>query len=230
MRNGSWLGRLGSSKRVVTIDLLIVGQGDYGNTMARNALRNLYSDGIEEFELYMDLGYGNPPEVIYCRVTAMDMNLSQGYGRKQEARIEFTATDPRRYRAAQRLATTGSPALAQGFSMPMTYGVRAQAAASPTATTSTVVTNDGTAPADVTYSLAGSSMSVTGPDGVTLSIRFPVAGPITINTFLGLATSNGRDITALAIGASVKSLHLLPGTSTVTGEGGVTLTWQDASV
>lgn len=231
-RNGSVAGRLGATKRVVTMDLLIPGVLADGNvnTRPRNQLRNLYSEGPQEFPLYVDLGYGNPPELIYARVTNLTMDHEPGYGQMQRALIEFTATDPLRYAAEPETSQAQALAFTQGFSNPVTYGASMESFSAQGAMATTTATNGGTAPADAVFVVHGSSITVTAQDGSAKSVHFPIAGPITIDTRLGIALSNGRDISHLAMGSLIGELHLMPGTSTITAEGGVQVTWYAANV
>jgi hypothetical protein len=98
-RHGSWPGGVLATKRVVSLDVLILPGQDGTVTANLLALRKAMALTEKEHPLTMDLDYDLGEEEINARVTSLLLPVSAGYGSRRMAHIEFTASDPRRYKA-----------------------------------------------------------------------------------------------------------------------------------
>lgn len=244
-RLGSWVGGLSSVKRVVSIDLQILGRADDSNqtTIPKRKLSQTFAMDDEESPLMLDLGYGISPEMIYARVTAFDMPTVRGYGRIQPALVEFTATDPRRYSINTNTAQTGLPVPLRGINYPITYGRYAEYI-TPGNRGEAVIQNIGNAPAPPTYRIVGPVrnpiISVSGPKNFRRRIQFNVnlaAGEVLVaQPAYGTVTVDGAARRGITSGALIEDMEVPSGTSTVAlgGSGStnasLTVSWRDANL
>lgn len=242
---GSWVGGLGSQKRVITMAVTIPGLLSDGNqtTIPKAKLRQVMGLDDEESPLLIGLDYGTTSEIAYVRVTSFDMPTRKGYGQMQEAFIEFTATDPRKYSNGIYKATTGLPTTLRANLYPLTYGLfpvqpteanRGEAA----------VENLGNAPAPVVYKIVGPSpqphITVTYPNGKQKRTIFntPLAKNevLEADTATGVVTVGGGVRTGQTTGALIQHLEIPPGQSTITLGGlgsdntSLSASWRDATL
>lgn len=242
---GSWVGGLGSQKRVISLDVIILGLDSDGNqtTIPKAKLRQVTGLDDTEQPLLIGLDYGSTPEIANVRVTAFEMSTNKGYGRRQSAVIEFTATDPRKYSNGVYKATTGLPTTSRANLYPLVYG---PFPIPPTAVDrgEAIVENLGNAPTPVMYRIIGPSpqpsITVTYPDGKQKRTIFntPLATNevLEADTVTGMVTVGGGVRTGQTSGALVQHLELPPGQSTITlgglGNDKTTLsaTWRDATL
>lgn len=241
---GSWVGGLGSQKRVITLDLLIPGLIADGNqtTIPKSQLRRAMGLDDQEQPLLIGLDYGATPQISFARVTAFDMPTKRGYGRKQEAFIEFTATDPRIYSTGVYSATTGLPTPPRVHPYPLTYG---QYALAPTGAQrgEAQVENQGNVPTPAIYRITGPSagpvITVTGEGGAqkrtTFHTPLAVGEVLEVNTDKNTITLNGASRNGQSSGALAAHLELPPGKAVVSlgGTGSdetqLTVKWRDAT-
>lgn len=242
---GSWVGSLGSQKRVITLSVKIPGLLSDGNqtTVPKAKLRHVMGMDDDESPLLIGLDYGMTYEIANVRVTSFDMPTKKGYGQLQEAFIEFTATDPRKYSNGMYKATTGLPTTSRANLYPLTYGMfpiqptganRGEAA----------VENLGNAPTPVVYRITGPSpqptITVTYPNGKQKRTIFntPLAANevLEADTVTGLVTVGGGVRSGQTSGALVQHLEIPPGLSTVTLGGlgsdatSLSAAWRDATL
>lgn len=244
-RLGSWVGGLSSVKRVVTVDLQILGKRDDNNqtTIPKRNLTIACAMDDEESPLVADLGYGIAPEQIFARVTALSLPTAKGYGRQQTASVEFTATDPRRYSIQTNYAQTGLPVAVRGNTYPIPYGRYAQTI-TPGNRGEAIVQNIGNASSPPTYRIVGPvrnpTITVSGPRNFRRRIQFNVnlapGEVLEAQAAYGSVRVGGADRHGITTGALVEDMEIPPGTSTValggSGSGSATLTvyWRDANL
>lgn len=244
-RLGSWVGGLSSVKRVVSIDLQILGRAADSNqtTIPKRTLSQTFAMDDEESPLMLDLGYGISPELIYARVTAFDMPTVRGYGRIQSGLVEFTATDPRRYSINVNTAQAGLPVALRGIAYPITYG-RYPDYITPDNRGEAVVQNIGNAPAPPTYQIVGPVrnpiITVSGPKNFRRRIQFNVnlaAGEVLVaQPANGSVQVGGTPRPGITSSALIEDMEIPPGTSTVAlgGTGStkakLTVSWRDANL
>jgi hypothetical protein len=239
------VGGLGSQKRVITVALTIPGLASdgYRTTIPKAKLRQVMGLDDEESPLLIGLDYGMTAEIANVRVTSFDLPTRKGYGQLQEAFIEFTATDPRKYSNGIYKATTGLPSTSRANLYPLTYGTfplqpteaqRGEAA----------VENLGNAPTPVVYKITGPSpqpnITVTYPNGKQKRTIFntPLANNevLEADTATGVVTVGGGVRTGQTTGALVQHLEIPPGQSIVTLGGlgsdktSLSATWRDATL
>lgn len=245
-RLGSWQGALSSVKRVVTVDLAILGDPNdsYNTTGPKRALSRVMNLDDEESPLLMDLGYGSLPEIINCRVTAYTLPTQQGFGRRASASIEFTATDPRRYSVELNTSTTGLPVPLRGMAYPIKYG-KFPGLLTPANRGEAVIQNLGNSKSPGVYTITGpvNSPHITIDDGKGRLIRTQFNANLAPNEVLvadsatGTVTIGGAARNGVASGALVQDLELPPGLSTVALGGGgasnaasLTVSYRDANL
>lgn len=245
-RKGSWAGGLSSVKRVVSVDLDVLGdpQNSYLTTGPKQQLRTVMAMDDDESPLMVDLGYGIPPEIIFARVTAFTMPTIRGYGRHQPALVEWTATDPRRYSINVNKAEAGLPTPVRGISYPIKYG-RYPELITPANRGEAVVQNIGNSPTTATYRIVGPvknpTITIAGPGGYRRRIQFNVnlvAGEVLYaETAYGTVEIGGTPRQGIATGALLEDMELPVGTSTVQlgGQGvsaaaKLTVNWRDANL
>ena len=242
-RLGSWVGGLSATKRVVTVDLEILGDtSSYLTTTPKRALaRALAMDDVES-PLVLDLGYGIAPEQIFARVTAFSMPTVKGYGQRQSASIEFTATDPRRYSLNYNSAVTGLPTPIRGVEYPIQYG-KYTAVLTPSNRGEAVLQNLGNAEAPAIYRITGPSpqpsITVTNGGHVRRTyFNLPLAPGevLQIDTGAGLVTVNGAVRNGITAGALVEDLGLPAGQCAValggagSAQTSLSVMWRDANL
>jgi len=121
-RHGSWPGGVLATKRVVTIDLMLLPDPETGTvTETLRALRKAMALDEIERPLTMDLDYDLGVEEINARVSSFMLPLTSGYGSTRTAHIEFTATDPRRYTAVWTTKSFGTRTRTVVPSYPIKY-------------------------------------------------------------------------------------------------------------
>lgn len=244
-RLGSWVGGLSSVKRVVSVDLEILSDRNTDNltTVPKRNLSRACAMADEETPLMLDLGYGMQPEMIFARVTALTIPTSKGYGQRQIAMLEFTASDPRRYSIQTNTATAGIPVPLRGNTYPITYGRYAQVI-TPDNRGEAVVQNIGNAPSPPTFRIVGPvrnpTITVAGEKGYRRRIQFNLnlaAGEALVATpATGTVTVDGTARRGIASGALIEDMELPAGTSTVAlgGTGSntakLTVSWRDANL
>lgn len=242
---GSWVGGLGSQKRVISLSLQIPGLLSDNNqtTIPKARLRQVMGLDEEESPLLIGLDYGSLPEEINVRVTSFDMPTRKNYGRLQEAVIEFTATDPRKYSTGTYTATTGLPTPPRAINYPITYGTF-PGELPPAARGEATLENLGNAPAPAVYKVTGPSpaptITLTLPNGKQKRTQFntPLAAGevLEAHTATGIVTVSGARRSGQTSGALVTQLEVPPGKSTVTlgGQGSdqtsLTVSWRDANL
>jgi len=243
-RHGSWLGGKLAQKRVIAINLQILGDPDdgYRTTNAKNKLVNALQIQDVEQPLVFELDYGDQPVMVYASVTALDLPIRQDYGRIREAIIEFTCTDPMRYsaeaRQGQARPPSDPPAVEYGFN----YGV--QYSDEEGATNAFTANNAGNSNAAAIYTVRGpiSRPSITLLDGqgsraTTFNLTLTESQELRVSTSANRVLVNGSDAFGSASGALVADLVLRPG-ETIISFGGVvpsgasptlSVSWRDAS-
>jgi hypothetical protein len=243
---GSWVGGLGSQKRVITLDLLIPGllSDDNQTTIPMAKLRQVMGLDDQESPLLVGLDYGTTPEIANVRVTAFNAPTRKGYGRLREAFIEFTATDPRKYSNGVYSATTGLPTPPRVQPYPITYGVYSEA---PTGAQrgEAQVENLGNAATPAVYRIIGPSaeptITVLGENGwqkrTTFHIPLGAGEVLEVDTAKNTVTLNGSTRYGQSTGALVGQLEVPPGKSVVALGGGggtdqtqLTVKWRDANL
>ena len=92
-RNGSWLGGKITSKRVITIELEVLGDptDSYLTTNPSRTIKRAMALSDIEIPLVFDLGYGEEPAMVMASVTAFDMPHIAGYHKRRPATIEPNA-------------------------------------------------------------------------------------------------------------------------------------------
>lgn len=243
-RLGSRVGGLSSVKRVVTIDFEILGdpQDNYLTTLPKRKLASIMALDDDESPLMLDLGYGIPPEIIFARVTSFTVTTERGYGRKQPAFIEWTATDPRRYSINVSEAVTGLPVAVRGVPYPITYG-RYPDMITPANRGEAVVQNIGNSPTPATFRIVGpvNTPTVTvagkrGPRRIQFNVNLVSGEVLTASTADGSVTVGGAARQGLTSGALLEDMEVPAGTSTVAlgGSGSsaarLTVSWRDANL
>jgi len=242
---GSWVGGLGSQKRVITLDLLIPGllSDDNQTTIPKARLRQVAGLDETESPLLIGLDYGTTPEIANVRVTAFSMPMVKGYGRLQTASVEFTATDPRKYSNGVYTATTGLPTAPRRQAYPLIYGEYTQAPTGAQRGEATME-NLGNAASPAIFRITGPSqepvITVTGESGKQKRTTFHTplgAGEVLeVSTADNTVTLNGALRNGQTTGALVTHLEIPPGKSTVTlgGAGSdetqLTVKWRDATL
>lgn len=240
---GSWVGGMGAQKRVVTIDLEILGleSDNYQTTIPKRKLRQIAGLSQTEEELLIGLEYGDTPEVIFARITDLAMPTRQGYGKRATAILEFTATDPRKYSTGIYTATTGVAVQSRAIAYPITYGTFPETL-TPSQRGEAITENLGNAPSPAIYKITGPSpqpiITVTYPDGKQkrTQINVPLAAGevMTVDTANGMVNVGGANRSGQTSGAIISQLEIPPGQSTVTLSGGgdatLTVQWRDANL
>jgi hypothetical protein len=237
------VGGLGSQKRVITLELEILGlaSDDYQTTIPKAKLRQIAGHTDEEHELLIDMEYGSAPEVAFVRITDFTIPTRQGYGRRAQAFIEFTATDPRKYSPQLFRAVTGLPTPPRGNSYPIAYGV---IPGDVTAANrgEVVVENQGNAPSPAVYTIVGPTPSptvtITYPNGkrkrTTFNLPLAAGEVLVADTSTGIITVSGAVRSGKSTGALVQQLEIPPGKSVIAlgGRGStdtsMAVSWRDA--
>lgn len=245
-RLGSRVGGLSAVKRVVSIDFEIVGDAESSNltTLPKYRLQQVMGLDDGESPLLIDLEYDSAPEIIFARVTAFTMPTVRNYGRRAQAFIEWTATDPRKYSVNESRATTGLPVALRGIPYPITYGRYADMI-TPDNRGEAIVQNIGNSHSPATYRIVGpvSNPTITvetGRKGATRRIQFNVnlvSGEVlTATSTDGSVFVGGARRQGITSGALLEDMEVPPGTSTVAlgGTGGssasLSVSWRDANL
>lgn len=243
-RLGSWVGGLSSVKRVVTVDLEILSRPtDNLTTVPKYNLSRAMAMDDEESPLVLDLGYGIDKEQIFARCTAFDLATTKGYGQRQRALLEFTATDPRRYSIQTNYAKSGFPVALRGANYPISYGPYAQVI-TPGSNGESVVQNIGNAPTPGTFQIVGPVsdpvVNISGPKGYKRRIQFRVTlargETLTADSATDVITVGRTVRRGITTGALLTQMELPSGTSTVKvtgggdGSGSHTVSWRDANL
>ena len=244
-RHGSWLGGKLAQKRVITINLQILGDpnDDYRTTKPKNALVNALQIMDVELPLIFEMDYGEQPVLVWASVTALDMPIKQDYSRFREATIEFTCANPMKYSAVAKQRTAAPPRVPEATPYGSAYGF----AYSVTTGLSGAITaeNDGNSPAAAIYTMRGpiTYPAITLVDNVgTRTVRFNLTLKATdelrVSTDANRVLLNGADSYGAANGALVADLVIRPGETTITFTGSDTggpvppslsVEWRDAN-
>ena len=243
-RNGSWLGGKITSKRVITIELEVLGDpaDDYLTTKPGRALRTAMGLSDIEIPLVFDLGYGETPVMVMASVTAFDMPHVSGYHKRRPATIEFTATDTTLHSTTPRAQQVGPAVRATGYDYGMDYG--GDYADSTGVSGTFTASNSGNAKAHVLYEIKGPvslpAISLVDADGsrvTTFNLNLATSDRLVIDTKANTVLLNGADRFGSASGALVSQLTLKPGNTEVGLLGTsssptlayLNATWRDAS-
>ena len=245
-RHGSWLGGKLGIKRVVTIELDVIGDltDDNRTTKPKLALQNACQLSDVEVPLEFDLGEGEPPCYVMASVTSFDAPITQGYLRRRPVVIEFTATDPVKYGMSPKNQATTPPKAPPATPYGVAYGF---AYSEGTATSGTfTVSNAGNTRSNTRITIKGpvNNPTVTLTDGqATRTARFNVnlvtSDLLVIDSKENTVLLNGADRLNVASGALVADMFVRPGTTTVefggifnpasNPEATLTVEWRDTS-
>lgn len=243
-RNGSVLGGLTSPDRVITLTMDILGdpENDYLTTVPKRKLRQVMTLNDVESELKIDLGYGEDPEIVFARVTALEMPTGAGFGHMQRVVIEFTATDPRRYSPVINTARTGLPTPVRGVQYPIPYG-RYATVLTPENRGEAVLQNLGNSETTAVYKITGPSPkpSITVTNGghvrrTYFNLALAAGEVLVVSTADGKVTINGAARYGIASGALVEDLGLPSGQCSVklggtgTTQTSLSIAWRDANI
>lgn len=242
-RNGSWLGGKITSKRVITIELEVLGDpaNDYLTTNPGRAIKRAMALSDTEIPLVFDLGYGEEPVMVMASVTAFDMPHIAGYHKRRPATIEFTCTDTTLHSAAPRAQQVGPSVPATGNDYGFDYG--GDYALSTGVSGKFTASNSGNANAHVVYEIKGpvATPAISLNDGTTrvttFNLNLATSDRLVIDTKANTVLLNGADRFGSATGALVSQLTLKPGntevgllgTSSSPSLAYLNATWRDAS-
>ncbi|WP_159702646.1 hypothetical protein [Arthrobacter sp. 18067] len=242
-RNGSMIGGLLASKRVITMDLDIASDPANGHTttMPKRQLRKAMVIDDEEHELYVDLGYGIEPEIAFVRVTNFDMPTMPGNVQLAHATIEFVATDPRRYSPSLHTVSSGLQTRAPAVAYPITYPAQYSTALTNPGEAQAI--NTGTDPSSPVFTINGpvSQPSITLVDGegvrtTRFNLSIGLGEALTVDTNEGSVRLNATPLNGADRGALIEELTLRPGLTTVrfrgSGNSNASLVtqWRDATM
>lgn len=220
-RHGMWPGGLLATKRVVVLDLEILADPSEENTttQAMKDIRKAMAVTDEEHELLMDLDYDTGAEVIKARVTSLLFPISQGYGRRRSASIEFTASDPRRYVKDWTTKSFGIRTRSVVPSYPIKYPKGYTQYGKPGDLT---VINEGHIDTPPMFRIRGPiqtpSIRITDPKGVrkmTFDAFIPAGKELVIDVQNGTAKQGSTSYYGDTRGALLEDMTLRPGTSTI---------------
>lgn len=221
-RHGSWLGGKLTRKRVITVELDVLGDpaDDYLTTRPSRAIKNAMALSDSEIPLVFDLGFGESPVMAYASVQLLDMPHVRGYHKQRPVRIEFLCTDTNLYSAAPRVQQVSAPVPAVGNDYGFDYGGDY---ANGTGVTGTfTANNDGNTRAHVVYELRGPlntpAISLTDKGGqrvTTFNLNLTASDRLVIDTKNNSVHLNGTDRFGSATGALVSRLSLEPGATEV---------------
>lgn len=241
-RHGSWLGGKLAQKRTIAIGLEIMGDpaDDWRTTKPKNALVDALRIQDVEQPLVFDMDYGDPPVLVYASVTALDLPITSGYSRLRTGLIEFTCTDPMKYGAESKAASTGTPTVQPAAPYGQAYGFAYNATTEISGTVS--ADNTGNSPAPARYTIQGPverpTITLTDAQGIretTVNLTLSAQDRLVIDTARNTVLLNGTDRAGSASGALVPDLVLRSGITTVAftgitdGAPLLTVEWRDAS-
>ena len=243
-RNGSWLGGKITSKRVITIELEVLGDptDSYLTTNPSRTIKRAMALSDIEIPLVFDLGYGEEPAMVMASVTAFDMPHIAGYHKRRPATIEFTCTDTTIHSAAPRAQQVGPAVPATGNDYGLDYG--SDYAMATGVSGSFMASNSGNANAQVVYEIKGpvatpaiSLIDAAGSRVTTFNLNLATSDRLIIDTRANTVLLNGADRFGSATGALVSQLTLRPGrtevgllgTSSSPTLAYLNATWRDAS-
>lgn len=243
-RNGSWLGGKLTAKRVITIELDVLGDPADDNLTTRpgKAVRRAMGLSDVELPLVFDLGFGEDPVMVYASVQAFDMPHVQGYHRQRPVRIEFLCTDTNLYSTSPRGQQVSAPVPAVGNDYGFDYG--GDYADGVGVTGSFTAKNTGNTRAFAVYEIKGPmalpGISLTDADGnrtTTFNLNLASSDRLVIDTKSNTVHLNGADRFGSASGALVSQLTLAPGDTEVALKGTsssptvayLNASWRDAS-
>jgi hypothetical protein len=238
---------MGAQKRVITIELEILGleSDGYNTTIPKRNLRKVAGLSDTEDELLIGLDYGDSAEMVMARITDLSIPTKKGYGKRAQAIIEFTATDPRKYSTGIYQATTGVSVQSRAMAYPIEYGVFPETL-TPSQRGEAITENLGNAPSPAKYKIIGPCeapvITLTYPSGKQkrTQINVPVAAGeiLEADTATGMVTIGGANRSGQTSGAIISQLEIPPGQSTVTISGpgsddnqtSLTISWRDANL
>lgn len=221
-RTGSWLGGKLAQKRIITIDLEILGDpaDDYRTTRPKLALQRACEVTDVETPLNFDLDYGDPAVMVYASITQLHLPTTAGYSRHRTAHLEFTATDPRKYAGVSQTKRTPIAVNPAGASYGQPYGFSYHTTAPISG--SFVANNSGNQTTPVTYEINGPvvtpSISLTDAYGTRrtqFNLQLGPADRLVVSTATGQVLLNGQDRYGYTTGATIETLTLSPGDTTV---------------
>lgn len=244
-RNGSWLGGKLSQKRVITIQVDVLGDPDdeYRTTRPFLALQRACEVADYELPLNFDLGFGEPPIMVYASVTAFDAPRGINYALGRSVTVEFTCTDPNKYAGVAQIKSTPPPVrpaatpygAAYGFAHSMGTGLSG----------AFLATNAGNSNSQVVYTITGpvTRPAITLTDGqgtrrTDFNLTLAASDRLVIDTAVNRLELNGADRFGSSSGALITDLFFRPGDTTVafTAEavpdenpGSLSAEWRDAS-
>lgn len=220
-RHGSWPGGLLVPKRVVSIDLEILGDrsSDNTTTAALKALRKAMALDDTERPLTIDLDYGLGTEEINARVTSLLLPMRQGYGQRRMAHIELTASDPRRYFAAWNSKTFGTRTRNAIPVYPVKYPKKYAGYGNPG---DLVAVNEGGVSTPPVFRIRGPigmpSISIKDAHGtrkITFDLSLGPSQELVIDVQAGTAKVGATNYYGDSRGALLEDMFLRPGTSTI---------------
>lgn len=243
-RNGSWLGGKLAQKRVITIDLEIMGDpaDDYRTTKPKLALQRALEVTDIEQPLNFDLDYGDPAVMVQASVTQLHIPTGANYSRFRTAHLEFTATDPRKYEGVSSSKRTPIGVRPAGAAYGQPYGFSYHTTAPISG--AFVATNSGNVPTPVVYEINGPvanpSVTLTDKDGsrrIQFNVQLGAGDRLIASTATSQILLNGADRYGYANGALIETLTLSPGDTTITyggttppGSGSMlSVSWRGAS-
>lgn len=218
-RHGSWPGGVLATKRVVTIDLMLLPDETGTVTANLKALRKAMALDHKERPLHMDLDYDLGAEEINARVSSLMLPMRAGYGRERMASIEFTATDPRRYTAAWTTKSFGTRTRSVVPSYPIKYPKGYTQYGKPGDLT---VINEGFIDTPPMFRIRGPiqtpSITITDTVGtrkMTFDAYVPVGKELVIDVQNGTAKQGSTNFYGDTRGALLEDMSLRPGVSTI---------------
>jgi hypothetical protein len=214
---GAWPGSIYPQSRIITVKLSVHddGTGHAANLAMLRAITTATLAG--ETPLAVQLG----GQLTYCGVRCLQRSLPTGDNyagrRTSKGMLQFEATDPRRYTAAQSSATTGPPASGGGITWPVTWPITW---GSGTTGGTVLVVNTGDYDTPVTVTIAGplTTPAVYRQDTGEvweLNTALGAADVVVIDPLADTLTLNGTDAKGLLSdrSAPVHDLMLPPGST-----------------
>ena len=226
-RHGSWPGGLLAPRRVVTLDLEILGDSTTGNSNleALTALRKAMALDDTERALTIDFEQGLGPEEINCRVTSLILPMSAGYSIRRSASIEFAASDPRRYAADWTAKTFGTRTRSVVPVYPVRYPKKYQTYGKPGDLTAINEGGINTPPVfTITGPIIRPGITITDSKGtrkISFDLTLGAGKRLVVDVQNGTARQGATSYYGDTRGALLEDMVLRPGTSTIhfTGSG-----------
>jgi Phage tail protein len=220
-RHGSWPGGLLATKRVVVVDFEILAdpRADNTTTAAVQAVRKAMAISDNEQDLVVDLDYGIGEEAVKARVTSLLLPMQKGYGTRRSASIEFTATDPRRYKSVWTTKSFGTRTRSVIPSYPIKYPKGYAAYGNPG---DLAVVNEGYVDTPPIFRVTGPittpSITITDSKGVrkvTFDLALSAGKTMVLDVQAGTARQGATSYYGDSRGALLEDMNLRPGLSTI---------------